>query len=201
MKIHNSSYLVLPLFCFIGGVSGYLLGHGGHSYHQFMITIESTKPVETQLFYDTGMGFNEGESIKKVLYQANIPVTLYFDLSGPNIHNLRFDPSQSPITMKILSIIIQYQGEHAFTVPLDSLSPVKDILSNHYDGKTLTFVTTPTAKDSIFLLKKIGPAPRASMIRTIFYSLAGAFVALVMVFFIVWVYRNCLNGKDAVCHR
>ena len=190
MKIHTSSYLFFSLFCLIGGVWGYLLSREEQPYHQFMITIESTKPVETQLFYDTGMGFNEGESIKKVIYQANTPVTLHFDLSGRNIRDLRFDPSRSPVSMKILGIMIQYQGEQPFTVPLDSLIPAKNILSYQYEGKTLTFATTEAAKDPIFLLKMIGPAPHASMLRTIRFILAGAFVSLVMVLFIVCLYRS-----------
>lgn len=190
MKIHTSSYLVFSLFCLIGGVCGYLLSHEEHPHHQFVITIESTMPVETQLFYDTSMGFNEGESIKKVIYQANTPVTLHFGLSGRNIRDLRFDPSRSPVKMKILSIMILYQGQQPFTVPLDSLIPAKDILSHQYDGKTLTFATTEAAEDPIFLLKKIGPAPHASMLRTIRFVLAGAFVSLVIVLFIVCLYRS-----------
>jgi hypothetical protein len=190
MKIHTSSYLVFFIFCLIGGTGGYFWSNEEQPYHHFMITIESTKPIETQLFYDTGMGFNEGESIRKVIYQANTPVTLHFDLSGRNIRDLRFDPSRSPVNMKILSIMIQYQGEPLFIVPLDSLIPAKDVLLHQYDGKSLTFVTTEAAEDPIFLLKKIGPAPHASMLRTFRFILVGAFVSIVMVWFIVWLYRS-----------
>jgi hypothetical protein len=196
MKPHTSSYLIFSIFCLIGGVWGYLLSREEQPYHQFVITIESKKPVETQLFYDTGMGFNEVESINKLIYQANTPVTLYFDLSGRNIRDLRFDPSRLPVKMKILSVMIQYQGEQPFTVPLDSLIPAKDILLYQYDGKILTFVTTETAEDPIFLLKRIGPAPHASMLRTILFILAGAFVSLVIVLFIVCVYRSSQLSTD-----
>lgn len=190
MKIRSSPHLVFLLFCLIGGVCGYLLSHQDHPYHRIMITIESTKPVETQLFYDTGGGFNELESIRKVSYYVNTPVTLYFDLSIQNLYALRFDPSRSPVTMKILSIMLQYQGEQPFKVPLDSLVPAKDILSSQYDGKALTFATKETAEDPTFLLKKIGPAPHVSISKTIRFILAGAFIALVIVFFVVWVYRS-----------
>jgi hypothetical protein len=173
----------------MGGVCGYLLSHQDHPYHWVMITIEASKPVEAQLFYDTGGGLNELESIRKVIYQPNTPVTLHFDLSVRNLYALRFDPSRSPVTMKILSIVIQYQGEQPFTVPLDSLVPAKDILSNEYDGKVLRFVTTETAEDPIFFLNKIGPAP-VSLLRTVRYILAGAFISLAFVLFILWVYRS-----------
>jgi hypothetical protein len=190
MKIHSFPYLVIFLFCLIGAVCGYLLSYQDHPYHRIMITIEATKLAETQLFYDTGGGFNELGSIRKVIYHPNTPVTLYFGFSVRNLYALRFDPSRSPVTMKILSIVIQYQGEQPFTVPLDSLVPAKDILSNEYDGRVLIFATTETAEDPIFLLNKIGLAPHVSLLRTVYYMLAGAFVSLALVLFILWVYRS-----------
>jgi hypothetical protein len=195
MKIDTSAYLFSFMFVLTGGILGYFISQANHSFHQVMITIESSMPVETQLFYDTGRGFNENESIRKVIYQENVLVTLQFDLSGPNLYGLRFDPSRSAAKMKIHEIILKYQDEKPFTVPLDSLTAAKDIKSLHYDGTTLTMETKEAAQDPILYLSKIGPAPHPSMTRAILFILWGAFIALGVAFFILWVYRNSLNSK------
>lgn len=167
-------------------------------HHRVLITLESSRAIETQLFYDAGKGFNENDSIKKVIYQANELVTLDFDLSGPNLYGLRFDPSRSPAKIKIREIIIKYKDEKPFTVSLDSLTGAKDIKSLHFDGKTLTVETTETAEDPILYLSRIGPAPHAFKLRWLLFILTGAIISLVVAFFVVWMYRNCMNGKETV---
>jgi hypothetical protein len=189
---HKKSWFLLVAFCLIGGVSGYVLSRTDNFQHQIMITLESSRAIETQLFYNRGKGFNENESIRKIIYQANVPVTLAFNLTGPKLDGLRFDPSRCPARIKIHEIILKYQGEKPFTIPLDSLTAIRDIKSLHYDGKTLNVETTEAAKDPILHLSRIGPAPRPSTLRTLLYVAAGAFIALGIAFFIRWVYRNCL---------
>lgn len=172
---------------------GHILSQTDHPYHQAMITLDSSIPAETQLFYDTGAGFNERESIKKVIYQENVLVTLHFDLSGRNLYGLRFDPSRSATKIKIHEVILKYQDEKPFTVSLDSLTAAKDIKLLHYDGTTLTVETTEVAQDPILNLSRIGPAPHPSTTRAILFILWGAFIALGVVFFILWMYRNSVE--------
>lgn len=193
---HKKSGFLFAAFFLTGGVLGYILSQADHRDHQVMITLESSKPAETQLFYDTGTGFNERESIKKVIYQANTLVTLHFDFSGRNLYGLRFDPSRSAAKIKIHEIILKYQDEKPFTVSLDSLTAVKDIKSLHYDGTTLTVETTEAAQDPILNLSRIGPAPRLTPYKIIARILTGAAIALVIAFFIVWVYRSSLNSTE-----
>ena len=201
MKIDTSAYLLSCVFVLTGGILGYFISQANHPFHQVIITIESSIPLETQLFYDTGKGFNENDSIRKVIYQENVPITLHFDLSGPNLSGLRFDPSRSHATIKIHQIVLKYQGEKPFDVPLDSLTAAKDIQSLNYDGRTLTVETTEAAQDPILYLSRIGPAPRSTPFKIIAWIFSGAVIALGIAFFIVLVYRSCLNGKEAVCHR
>lgn len=198
LGLHKKSCFLFAAFCLTGGVLGYVLSQMDHPYHQVMITLESSIPAETQLFYNTGKGFNENDSIKKVIYRANALVTLNFDLSGWKLYGLRFDPSRSPAKIKIHEISIQYQGENPFSVPLDSLNAVKDINTLHFDGKMLTVETTEAAEDPILLLTRIGPAPHASKLRVLLFILAGAIISLVIAFFVLWVYRSSLNSTESL---
>lgn len=192
------SRLLVAAFCLTGGVLGYVLSLTDLPHHQVMITLESSLPAETQLFYDTGKGFNENESLRKVIYQANTPVTLDFDISGRNLYGLRFDPSRSSAKIKIHEIIIQYQGEKPFSVPLDSLKAAKDIKSLYFDGKMLTAETAEMVEDPILLLTQIGPGPHASKLRVLLFILTGAIISLLIAFFVGWVYRNCLNSTESL---
>lgn len=198
MKADRLFYLFLFILCLTGGIIGYFASQTDPPYHRVTMRIESSKPVETQLFYDAGKGFNKNDSIKQVVYQTNIPVILDFSLPGRNIRALRFDPSRAPAQMKIYDITIRYRGEQPFRVPLNSLLPSRDIVSHQNDGNALTLETTVTAEDPILLLTRIGPAPHTSKLRILMYILAGAIIALVIAFFVVWVYRNCMNGKETV---
>lgn len=196
MKMRTSHGLLFIVFCLTGSIIGYSLNRTDDFHHQAMITLESSLPVETQLFYNTGKGFNENDSIRKAVYQANVPVSLHFELSGPNLDGLRFDPSRSPARIKIHQIILKYQTEKPFAVPLDSLTAANDIKSVHYDGRTLTVETTESAQDPILYLSRIGPAPHPSMTRPVLFILGGALIAMGVAFFTLWVYRNSLNPAE-----
>ena len=81
-------------------------------------------------------------------------------------------------------------------MPLDTLSAARDIKSLQYDGKAVLVETTETAQDPILLLGRIGKAPEPSIARTTLFSLGGAFAALAVALFILWVYRNSFDSKD-----
>lgn len=198
MKTDRLFYLFLFILCLTGGILGFFVSQADPTYHRVTIRIESSKPVETQLFYDTGKGFNENDSIKQVVYQTNIPVILDFSLPGRNIRALRFDPGRSPAQIKIYEIVLKYQGEKPFSVPLDSLKAVKDIRSLHYDERAVTVEMAEKAEDPVLYLSRIGPARHASTARILLFIVAGAFIALGVAFLIVLGYRNCLNGKETV---
>jgi hypothetical protein len=198
MKTDRSFYLFLFILCLTGGILGFFVSQADPPYHRITMRIESSRPVETQLFYDAGKGFNENESIKQVVYQTNIPIVLDFSLPGWNIRALRFDPGRSPAQIKIHEIILKYQGEKPFTAPLDSLTAVNDIKSLHYDGRAVTVDMAEEAADPILYLSRIGPAPRLTPFKIIVWIFSGAAIALGIAFLIVWVYRNCMNGEETV---
>ena len=196
MKIGFSAFLVLSILT-VGGVGGYFLSGPENAPLQVLITLESSVPIETQLYYDTGKGFNEGESIIKVVYHSNVPVTLDFEILGPTLKNLRFDPGRSHARIKIFEILIQNNRKGTpFAVPLDTLSAARDIKSLQYDGQALIVETTEAAQDPILLLDRIGKASESSILKTLLFSLGGAFAALAVALFILGVYRSSFDSKE-----
>ena len=197
MKIAPPTLIVLLVFCLAGGLLGYFASQASRTNHQVLITLESSVPIETQLYYDTGKGFNEGESIKKVVYHSNVPVTLDFEILGPTLKNLRFDPGRSHARIKIFEILIQNNRKGTpFAVPLDSMTAARDIKSLQYDGRVLTVETTEAAQDPILLLDRIGKASESSILKTTLFSLGGAFAALAVALFILGVYRSSFDSKE-----
>ena len=196
MKIGFSAFLVLSILT-VGGVGGYFLSGPENAPLQVLITLESSVPIETQIYYDTGKGFNEGESIKQAVYQANVPVTLDFDIPDRKLIGLRFDPGRSHARIKIFEILIQNNRKGTpFAVPLDSMTAARDIKSLQYDGRVLTVETTEAAQDPILLLDRIGKASESSILKTMLFSLGGAFAALAVALFILGVYRSSFDSKE-----
>ncbi len=175
---------------FIGGILGYWKSRDNLISHQVFMKIESSIPSETQLFYDVGKGFNERDSDKRIIYNADETVVLNFELTGDTIRGLRFDPSRSPARTKIHEIILKYHDEPPFIVPLDSLKAARDVRRLHFDGDKLIMETTEAAEDPILYLTNIGPAPRASIFNTVFNVGIGSLIALGVAFFTCWVYRS-----------
>ena len=196
MKIGFSAFLVLSILT-VGGVGGYFLSGPENAPLQVLITLESSVPIETQLYYDTGKGFNEGESLKQAIYQANVPVTLDFDIPDRKLNGLRFDPGRSHARIKIFEILIQNNRKGMpFAVPLDSMTAARDIKSLQYDGKAIIVETTEAAQDPILLLGRIVKAPESSILKTLLFSLGGTFAALALALFILWVYRNSFDSNE-----
>lgn len=186
LKSRRKSVLIVAMLCFLTGGLSYLGSVPVVSHHKAIITIESSKPIETQLFFDTGSGFNQNESVRKVVYQVNVPVTIQYDFSGYQIEDLRLDPSQSQARIKIHEMILQYHKKKPFVVPLDSIAAARDIKAIHHEGGILTLEVGETAKDPILLLKQIGPAPRSSKVRAIVQIIAKVLVVFGMVLFIIY---------------
>lgn len=186
-RLWIAAFLMVVL---IGGILGYWKSRDNLISHQVFIKIESSIPSETQLFYDVGKGFNERDSDRRIIYNADETVVLDFELTADTIQGLRFDPSRSPARIKIHEIILKYHDEPPFIVPLDSLKAARDVRRLHFDGDKLIMETTEAAEDPILYLTNIGPAPRPSISNTVFNVGIGSLIALGVAFFTCWVYRS-----------
>ena len=107
-------------------------------------------PASSQLFWDTGAGFNEAQSLRQT-YEPHLGLQiLRFPLTAKPIRALRFDPSETEGKLLIRGIRIIDAGQNTRAVlPFDSLQAMREIASLKAGPTELVVETTPGSKDPI----------------------------------------------------
>ncbi len=110
-----------------------------------------------QIFYDTGHGYTETESIRQPYEPHPGLQTLRFDLPGKSLQGLRFDPFDSTGRLMIRGVRVVDEGQNTRAIiPLSALRGVRDIGRLDLAAEKLSLETTPTGKDPILLLDPAG---------------------------------------------
>ena len=188
MMVRKKRYALLSVVLFLlGCFGGFIASQSGDDLCVFTVTLETDRPVETQLFYDTGRDFNEEESRQAVVYYRGQAVTLSFLLPGDMLQRLRFDPARSSAVMCILHAVVACGRRDPFIIPFEKMIPQQGIRLLRQDGGRLCFETE--GDDPILLLDEIGVRPR-SWVKPILYSLGGGFLTLVVSFSLAWLYKR-----------
>ena len=68
------------------------------------IEVQSRHADTYQVFYDTGKGYNEGESVVSSLQGSGVVETISFRLPGKKINKIRIDPGTKPVNVLIRKI-------------------------------------------------------------------------------------------------
>lgn len=188
MTAKKGGFVLLWMVLFLlGCLGGFFVSRSGDDQCVFTVTVESDRPVETQLFYDTGRDFNEAESRRAVVYQQGRAVTLSFLLPGDKLQRLRFDPARSAAAMCIRDVAFTCGGRAPFIIPLKKLIPQRGIRSPRQEGGRFCFETE--GDDPVLHLDEIGVRPRR-WARPVLYSLGGGVLALVVSFSFGWLYKH-----------
>jgi len=188
MTTQKGRCLLLGAVLFLSGsLVGFFAGRSGDDKCVFTVTVESDRPVETRLFYDTGKDFNEAESRRAVVYHSGQAVTLSFLFPGDKLRRLRFDPARSAAVMCIRHAAITYDGRDPFTLSLETMIPQQGIRLLRQDAGRLCFETE--GEDPILLLKEIGIQSRR-WAMPVLYSLGGGILALAGAFSLAWLYKH-----------
>ncbi len=95
--------------------------------HIVSVCFESSRSGEAQLYYDTGRGFNEQESVSIPFAAENRVIELEFSVPPVSLKRLRFDPISGPCDVKIRRIDVLIFGENRVSVPFECLNPEIDI--------------------------------------------------------------------------
>ena len=102
--------------------------------HIFSIRFQSNTSGIAQLYYDTGDGFNERESIC-LNYLKGRDIKLDFTLPPFLINALRFDPAKGPVKTTIHSLDLYLFSEDHISIPLDTFEPGENIKKSHLTRK------------------------------------------------------------------
>ena len=176
--------VVVLLLSFLGAH----YSESGYRSYLIEFVIETEEPVDFDIYYDVGRGYNEVDRQSMEVEEVGSPVPVRFCIPvWTELEKIRFDPAREHAIMTIYSITIFYDEETTFQVPLETLEPQKDIIYSAYDGGKFTFETDPEGEDPIIVLNRISDKPIGSrwkepsryavwMIGGLLCLLAGRFV-------------------------
>jgi len=112
--------------------------------------LTSSAPSVAQLFWDTGPGFNETESVRQNHEPHQGLQTLRFPLPGKPVLGLRFDPRDNAGGVEIQGIRLVDAGQRTMAVlPMDALQAVRDIAKLEARPDGLSLQTVPDSKDAV----------------------------------------------------
>jgi hypothetical protein len=110
-----------------------------------------------QVYYDTGKGFNEDESVKATL-KANEEILYQFALPAADYRAFRFDPTDREGVFTISAArLVDRSGKLVQEVEPDKFQPAQQVEPGENVGGGRRFRTTPGATDPITLINGLGP--------------------------------------------
>jgi hypothetical protein len=126
----------------------YPLNNPGEDINLLELACAADKDGEVQIFYDTGRGFNEYESIRIPLSPTIVPFTYTFPLPDAPIVGLRLDPLSLGGTLHIQQFrIINRAGVELRRFARDQLAGAHDIAEFPPTGNGWKLTSTATAAD------------------------------------------------------
>jgi hypothetical protein len=121
--------------------------------YYFEVDLASNCAGQTQIFYDVGRGFNEGDSSAQPLRVANAPIRYRFTLPSGIIRELRFDPIDREGILTIANArIVNDRGHLVHAFPPAGFRAAKEVEVLRIDGNRVLFKTIPRAGDPILTL-------------------------------------------------
>ena len=138
-------------------------------YYFFDVTLTSTTPGATQLFWDLGKGYNENDSSRQPLKIEPKPVVYRYMMPMGDFKGLRFDPLDGDGTMTLAHAqIVTARGRvvHRFSpADLKPYAQNAQIARTEIRGDTLEIQTVPGASDAIIELEFPRPLHLSSDVR------------------------------------
>ena len=115
------------------------------------VDLAVSRPIQAQLFWDTGHGFNEDESLRRNYAPNSNVQTLSFDLPlGRTIRALRFDPFDAAGEIRLVGIRVMDSPWHTrLRLPVSALHASQQISAFEVRDDQAVICTTPGATDPI----------------------------------------------------
>lgn len=122
-------------------------------YYFFDITLTSTTPGTTQVFWDLGRGYNENDSSRQPLKIEPNPVVYRYMMPMGDLKSLRFDPVDGVGIFNLSHAqIVDFKGKVVRAFSPADFKPFSDIARTEIRGDTLFVETKPSGGDPVFEL-------------------------------------------------
>jgi hypothetical protein len=119
-------------------------------YYFFDVTLTSSSPGTTQLFWDQGLGFGEHDSSRQPLKVEPKPVVYRYMMPMGKVRALRLDPLDGEGDFSLArGRIVDVWGKVVHEFGPADFKPANDIASHRIEGDTAHFVTKPGARDAV----------------------------------------------------
>lgn len=114
------------------------------------IDVAIDRPQSAQLFWDSGQGFSESNSVRAYYAPHTGLQTLRFPLPPTAVHALRFDPIDGEARLSIRDVrVVDSTGRTLALLPARSLEAGQDIAALESAGNHLLVTTAPGKKDPV----------------------------------------------------
>lgn len=138
-------------------------------YYFFDVTLTSSSPGTTQLFWDLGHGYSEQDSSRQPLKIEPSPVVYRYMVPMGTIRALRLDPTDGVATLTFRDArIVNDQGRVIRTFAPEDFSAGNQIARCEKLDDVLVVQTTADARDSVLLLRLKTPLELKSSPRVWF---------------------------------
>lgn len=117
------------------------------------ILIRSSVSAISQIFYDTGKGIDETDSVRLVIEKGTDFQNLRFPLPKKSIRYIRFDPSDRTGHFSLKDIkIVNKVNQVIYRVNLEAIHPLRQIKQMSIRDDILSIETIPNANDPILFI-------------------------------------------------
>jgi hypothetical protein len=126
---------------------------------ELAVEMQGSEASQAKVFFDTGSGYNERESVSRFLPADSVTHRLFFPLPAKTVRSIRFDPSEVGGIVQIRSVTIQKPDSHTEVARFDlsKIAPLNEIESITQRAAALEVKTVDHAVDPQLLLPLQAP--------------------------------------------
>jgi hypothetical protein len=181
-NISSSIFCALVLAVIISAIYARLLYRDARSF-SMQISMSSSVSDMAQLFYDTGEGFSERESVTSNVVGDFQFHTHDFALPCKTIKNLRFDPLTTSGIVSINSIaVVNGFGKSLASIDLHALRPANQIRAFDLKDNTLNVSVEEGANDPQLLILLSSPLKLDTSLYFTALPFAGRLLGVFLIF-------------------
>lgn len=121
---------------------------------ELAVELQGGQLRQARVFFDTGSGFNDLESVTRPVAPDSAYHRLFFPIPAKPVHAVRFDPIGVTGVVRIRSLSIQKPDSHDQLIQLEALktSPLNEIAAIKADGLVAEITVVDQAGDPQLLL-------------------------------------------------